>query len=148
MFESGLEAFLGIEVFVLVDVVGIEEPVGVEVIEAHVGGETDEQGHETGGLLSGKTVIEFLTRLIRYVALVGIVEGMGTDELLLYAIEEFDAALFAFVVVHKEVGFRIKKIKILSFRRPDIANLQIMRYLCSRFVQAKPVHNITLINNN
>ena len=74
---------MGIEVFVLVDVVGIEEPVGVEVIEAHVGGETDEESHETGGLLSGKTVIEFLARLIRTVTLVGIVEGMGTDELLL-----------------------------------------------------------------
>jgi len=70
-----------------------------------VGGETDEQGHETGGLLSGKTVIEFLTRLIRYVALVGIVEGMGTDELLLNAIEKFDAALFAFVVIHHCLEF-------------------------------------------
>lgn len=45
-------------------------------------------------------MIEFLARLIGNVALVGILEGMGTDELLLYAIEKFDAALFAFVVIH------------------------------------------------
>ena len=78
---------MGIEVFVLVDVVGIEEPVGVEVIEAHVGRETDKEGHETGSLLTGKSVVVLPDRLIRLIAFVGIVEGMGSDELLLQAVE-------------------------------------------------------------
>ena len=94
---------MGIEVFVLIDVIGEEEPIGVEIVEAHVGSETDEATDKDGRLVLRDSAIELVTVFTGNDALVGIVEHMRAEHLRLDTLIELDAALFAFVVHNDEI---------------------------------------------
>jgi hypothetical protein len=90
---------LTIEVFVLIDEIGVEEPVVVKVIDTHVGGEANHEATKVGSITLGLEAVDLVADLRRKTSLLGIIESEGALKLRLKTVEKLDTALFA-VVVH------------------------------------------------
>ena len=63
LFGFGLDGVLAIEVFVLIDEIGIEEPIVVEIVDTHVGCQANHQAAEVGSVTFGQEAVELVADL-------------------------------------------------------------------------------------
>ena len=73
-FLLGLNGVLTIEVFVLVDEIGEEEPIVVEIIDTHVGSESNHQATKVGSISFGQQAVELTSYLSGIIILLSIIE--------------------------------------------------------------------------